>query len=310
MAAGHAPDAGGRRVGGPPDPCVARAAARRPRRSRSRRACRGAPSASGAAPGRLRRGARRRKRRPRPSRQDGQRPGGRRNARPAAGVQPAGPLARLAGQGVTGGPARAQAPGEPVRRARIKMAETDLHARSMQENGCLYKYGSLKGCGPWPARRRGVQDGDGAPAVILAMPGRRRRCGIRGRTAAAQGRSSRPRSRNSASDPSSGSCRGPRKQGASRCRAAAGRWSGPSRGCRDAGARRRTSSGCWQARGLPAPDPPGAGAHAAHPKRPTDKAAARTPRTAAPLLNILVLRFSKCVYQDRLHLGRGECQQY
>ena len=48
-----------------------------------------------------------------------------RHGRPG-GVEPAGALAQLAGQGVPRVLAGAQGNGEPVERARIEMAETDL----------------------------------------------------------------------------------------------------------------------------------------------------------------------------------------
>ena len=62
----------------------------------------------------------------------------------ARGVEPAGALAQLAGQGVPRVLAGAQGNGEPVERARIEMAETDLHARAMQKPDHLHKCGTLK----------------------------------------------------------------------------------------------------------------------------------------------------------------------
>ncbi len=109
-----------------------------------------------------------------------------------------------------------------------------------------------------------VRDRDGAPEAVLAMPGRRPRCGSPGRTAAARVRSPGRRWRSAASDPSSRSCSGPGKQGASRSRAAAGWWSGRLRGCRGAGARAEglradagELAGLGAARGVPVPDAPG-----------------------------------------------------
>ena len=77
---------------------------------------------------RIRRGADLRKRLPHALRQGGQRLRRRRDARPAAGVAPAGAPDRLPAQGMPAAPAGTERPGEPLQRPPIKMAETDLHA--------------------------------------------------------------------------------------------------------------------------------------------------------------------------------------
>ena len=76
----------------------------------------------------------------------------------AEGVEPAGALAQLAGQGVPRVLAGAQYAGEPVKLARIKMAETDLHACAIQEPDHLYKCGPLKGPeGRYPKKYRALR---------------------------------------------------------------------------------------------------------------------------------------------------------
>ncbi len=49
--------------------------------------------------------------------------------------------------------AGAQGNGQPVKRARIEMAKTDLHACAIQEPDHLYKYGTLKDAQPVPKLR-------------------------------------------------------------------------------------------------------------------------------------------------------------
>ncbi len=71
----------------------------------------------------------------------------RRQARTAERVAPTGALAKLACQTVTGGVGGAQRASKPVKRLRIEMAETNLHARSMHETNHLYKSDTLKGGG-------------------------------------------------------------------------------------------------------------------------------------------------------------------
>ena len=82
----------------------------------------------GGSGGRIRHVACRRKLKPQTLRERRQRLRRRRKAQGVKGIAPAGALAQIPGQGVTGEVAGTQGVGEPVKRLRIKMAETDLHA--------------------------------------------------------------------------------------------------------------------------------------------------------------------------------------
>ena len=64
----------------------------------------------------------------------------RRQAQAAEGVAPAGALAQFAGQGVAREAAGTQGTGEPVKRQRIEMAETNLHAPRLNDIDYLYKW--------------------------------------------------------------------------------------------------------------------------------------------------------------------------
>ena len=66
------------------------------------------------------------------------------DARMAEGVAPAVALAKHAGQTVNDRVAGAQRIGKRVKRLRIEMAETELHARSMHETDHLYERGPVK----------------------------------------------------------------------------------------------------------------------------------------------------------------------
>ena len=81
----------------------------------------------GGSGGRIRHVACRRKLKPQTLRERRQRLRRRREAQAVKRIAPAGALAQIPGQGVTGDVAGTQGVGEPVKRLRIKMAETNVH---------------------------------------------------------------------------------------------------------------------------------------------------------------------------------------
>ena len=73
-----------------------------------------------------------------------QRPRRRRQARATEGIPLAGAPAQLAGQAGPRDVPGTQGAGEPIKRPRIEMAETDLHATGLQEPDHQYKCWTLK----------------------------------------------------------------------------------------------------------------------------------------------------------------------
>lgn len=126
--------------------------------------CRERPRQDGGHDGRVRHVARRRKLDPDELREHRQRRCRRRQARATECVAPAGALAQLTGQAVPHVLAGAQGAGESVKRMRMEMAESDLHACGICEPHHLQKCGSLKA----PNLLRHVDHCDGSIQQVAA----------------------------------------------------------------------------------------------------------------------------------------------